>query len=64
LARVVEFVAPDRDEYPELGAYRDALRETLADLCDEALVDALVVAQPALDARLDAVVECETGVRV
>ena len=63
LARAVEFVAADRDEYPELGAYRDALRSALTALSDEALVDALVVTQPALDIRLDAVVEHETGVR-
>lgn len=64
LARVARLVAPEGEEYPELGAYRDALHATLAGLRDDALIDALVVAQPELDARLDAVVERETGVRV
>lgn len=64
LARAADLIAPEREEYPELGAYRDALRATLEGLRDEALIDALIVAQPELDARLDAVVECETGVRV
>jgi hypothetical protein len=64
LARAAELIAAEREEYPELGAYRGALRATLEGLRDEALLDALVVAQPELDARLDAVVEYETGVRV
>jgi len=64
LARAAQLVAPEREEYPELGAYRDALRATLEGLRDDALIDALVVTQPELDACLDAVVERETRVRV
>ena len=65
LANATQLIAAERDEYPEFAAYRTALRATLEGLHDDAtLIDALVAAQPALDARLDAVVEHETGVRV
>ncbi len=65
LANVTQLIASERDEYPEFAAYRDALRATLAGLRDDAaFIDALVTAQPALDTRLDTVVERETGVHV
>jgi len=65
LAAATELIASERDDYPELAAYRDALRATLRGLHDDAtFIDALVAAQPALDASLDAVIERETGVRV
>jgi len=63
LACAAQLIASERDEYLEFAAYRDALCATLQGLHDDAaLIDALVAAQPALDARLDAVIERETGV--
>jgi hypothetical protein len=65
LAHATQLLASEREEYPEFVAYRNVLRATLEGLRDDAaLIDALVAAQPALDARLDAVMERETGVRV
>lgn len=65
LSHATQLIGSERDEYPEFASYRDALRATLADLRDDAaFIDALVKAQPALDERLDALVEREIGVHV
>jgi hypothetical protein len=59
LARATSLLSPEREDYAELQAYREALRVRLEAIDDAAVIDALVVTQPKLDERLDAVLAVE-----